>query len=461
MSLPAHPGHRGDGIPAELARAPGDGHVLRSSRSLETRAPRAEADGRGKRTIATTMTTSPFDLRGPARLARLVRLTHVAAALVLALLLSACPGSSSTEARTDNGVLAVPVDTSGPVGLGGFTILNPTSARPYFHDFGRVLYGERMRHVFQLRNDEGRPLVVKDMIPSCSCTVGRISYTGPDGTVVLGTRERGRDVLTVPAGAVVDLEVVIDTTMVENLNIDKLSQLRLRCDSVRNPYLTFEMHLLVARPFRSVPDRMQLGEVPQSFGKSGRVDISTALKGDASKIREIASVEGTFTAEIQATEIVGEPVWILTVNAPPGLPLGPARGQVTMRTTAPDGSEGGAFSVTILAQVVPDIVVHPGILDLASLLPGQGGTRPAEIVSLVPGARVRVTGTRVEGDDAADFTIETKPIDPDESGKSQRHSLVLKCRPERKPGAFRGVVVIEFDSKETPRITVPFAGSVL
>lgn len=346
------------------------------------------------------------------------------------------------------------------VGTGGFEITNPTAPRPYYHDFGSAPFGGRLKHTFLLKNVEGRALTIHDMLPSCGCTVPRVSYVTSDGERVSGVREKGRDLITIPAGAIAEVEISIDTTLVETPNIDKLSQVRLRCDSDANPYLTLELHLIVVLAFRAVPSKLDLGEVPQSVGKSARTDISVCVRGNPSQIRAIASVEGTFTADLQESKIGGERVWILTATAPPGLALGPARGSVVLTTTGLDGTgDGAAFTVPILAQIVTDIVVHPGVLQFQNLDRARGGRAEAEVLALVPGARVRVLASHLEGEASDDLVLEVVPVDPGDDQRAKRHAIRLSSKPSLSAAAFHGTLVLELDDPATPRITIPYAGN--
>jgi hypothetical protein len=346
------------------------------------------------------------------------------------------------------------------VGTGGLVLEHSNADRPYFHDFGNVLYGEQLRHTFELVNTEGRALVIKDMLPSCGCTTPRVSYVGGDGERVDGSVERGREVATIPPATKVEIEVAIDTTLVETPNLDKLSQVRVRTDSDTNPYLTLELHLKVIKAFRAVPGKLELGLTPQSVGKSARTDISTCVKGDGSRIKAITAVEGTFTAELQESVARGETFWILVATAPPGLPIGPQRGRVTLSTTNADGTgDGAAFSVPILAQVAPDIVVSPGILQLSNVDRSTGATLRAELLALVPGARVKVLATRLEGEASDDLELTVEASAPDEFGRAQRHEITFRAKPGLKAAYFRGTAVFETDDPGLPRIAVPYAGS--
>ena len=377
--------------------------------------------------------------------------------LACACLLCGCPGDKPADPKTAQEVVAAP---AGEIGTGGLQITNAAALRPYYHDFGTVLYGERLMHTFEFSNREGRALTIKDMLPSCGCTTPRVSYIAEDGERVAGSTERGREVATIPAGARVEIDVAVDTTLVETPNLDKLSQVRVRTDSDTNPYVTLELHLKVIRAFRAVPTKLELGATPQSAGKSARTDISVCVKGDLSLITGITSVEGSFTAELQESFANGEKVWILTATAPPGLPLGPVKGKVTLSTSRADGTGvGSAFSVPILAQIVGDIVVNPGVLQLTNVDRAQGGEMRAELLVLVPGGKIRVTAARLEGSGEGDLELVANPVDPDDEGRARVHAIVLRAKAGLKAAEFHGSAVFETDDPHMPRVTVPYAGS--
>ena len=66
---------------------------------------------------------------------------------------------------------------------------------PNHYYFGKIAEGVKVRHVFQVRNDGGSTLIIKEAKPTCDCT-----------TVKLGRS-------LVPAGESMDIEVTVDTTM--------------------------------------------------------------------------------------------------------------------------------------------------------------------------------------------------------------------------------------------------------
>jgi hypothetical protein len=342
----------------------------------------------------------------------------------------------------------------------GLVILNPTSERPYFHDFGRRLYGEKVKHVFRLENTEDRLVTIRDMLPSCSCTVPRVSYTTSDGKLVKGSVVRGQEVIQLPPHVVADVEVQIDTTYVEKVNVDKLSVVRITSDSIGTPYVTLELHLIVTRAFRAVPATIDMGEAPQSVGKSARTDVSTEAKGDPSRILGVDSVEGPFTAALEESRANDETFWILIATVAPGLPLGPAQGKVWLSTSGPDGTgKGQSFSVPLRAQIVPEIVVRPPVFEMPRLERGKSARFEAALESLAPGSTVQVLAARVEGIGAEHLKLEFVPDSPDDSQRSNVWRLTLVADERFDAEAFSGTVLVQTDDPQVPIVRIPYAGT--
>ncbi len=346
-------------------------------------------------------------------------------------------------------------------GEGGLVVTNPESDRPYYFDFQHAVYGERLRHVFVLHNAEGRPLTIKDMLASCGCTQPRTSYVDSTGARVEGAHERGKEVITVPKDTDVEVSVELDTTLVHTMNMDKLETVRIRTDSAANPYVNLEIHVVVVRAFRAVPAKVELFDTPQTAGKSARTDITTDVAGNKSRIQKIVSIEGTFTAELQEAQVAGETDWILTVTAPPGLPLGPAKGSVTMTTTNADGKgDGATFTVPILAQIVTDVVIDPLSLAKNDVDGQSGATLDAQVKALVPGARVRVLAVALEGERSSVLRVESTPISPDAEGRAERHALKLIVPPGTPPGVYSGKISVAIDAELQHTVTVPYSVTV-
>jgi hypothetical protein len=351
-----------------------------------------------------------------------------------------------------------------PAGAGkGLVILNPVGDRPTYFDLGRVPRGAKAEHVFRIRNDDPRPVTVKDLLASCGCAVPRISYRAADGALVPGNPDNRETVITLPPGAVADLAVSIDTERVEVMNIDKLAQVRVRSDSKTTPYVTLELHLVVERLMRAVPAAIELGQTPQSAGKSGRTDVAVDVPGCRARVIGVESVEGPFTATVDEAEVAGVATWIVVANARPGIPLGPVAGKVVLSVTGADGTGvGRPFSVTVTAQIAPDVVLRPPVLLFGSFERGKPAKIEAQLVALVPGERVLVRSATVTGTPesaAREIAAEVTPIDPGEDGRAQSWMVVLRSSEKLRDSTFSGELTLQIDHPRVPSIRAVFSGA--
>jgi hypothetical protein len=328
----------------------------------------------------------------------------------------------------------------------GLVITNPTAERPYFHEFGNLPYGALPRHTFRVANREGRPVTIQDIQSVCWCTQPSAVVVAADGTRSAPSRD-GKG-LVLPVDGQLELTVTIDTKLVEKMNIDKLALVRLRSDSTLTPYISFELHLVVKRPFRSVPAELDLGRIGHSSGKSGRVDCSVEVKGDPSRLIKIERVEGPFEASMQETTIAGETVWIVSATAPAGLPRGPIRGKVVLAATAPQGHDQPApWEVPVVGTVVDDVVALPPVLNFGLTAQGSATTIVTDLVSSAQGASFRVLRHSVEGLPSADITVQWTPQSPDADGRADRWRAQVQAtaRDTGTRGLATGVLVVETD----------------
>jgi hypothetical protein len=374
--------------------------------------------------------------------------TVTSAAVVLAL--AACRRSEPSAA------VLIP-------STGGLVVANPFGDRPAYFDLGKLSYGQKGEHVFKLRNADSVPIEVHDLQASCSCATPRISYTDGKGELVRGDSASRDSVIRIPPGVVADLAVTLDTEQVHGLNRDQLATVRLRCDSKATPFLMFEIHVLVERTMRAVPGEIDLGQMPQSAGKSGRSDVSTELAGARTRVTGLESVEGPFTATVDETSVRGEPVWVVVATAKPGLALGPVSGRVVLGTTGEDGSgKGPPFLLTVRAQVSPDVVARPPVCLFGAIERAKGASREVELAALVPGERVRVLGTRIESVPEAaarDVSAEAAPVEPADDGRAAVWKVVVRAGSGIADAAFSGTITIALDHPRVPEIRVPFSGT--
>lgn len=63
--------------------------------------------------------------------------------------------------------------------LVGMLLLTGVAARAqqdtYVWDFGKAQAGQKLEHVFDILNDTGRPMQIREVTSSCGCTVSEVS----------------------------------------------------------------------------------------------------------------------------------------------------------------------------------------------------------------------------------------------------------------------------------------------
>ncbi len=345
----------------------------------------------------------------------------------------------------------------------GLVVVNPVGDRPTFFDFGRVPFGPPVEHVFRIRNDGPAPVTIRDVLPSCGCTSSRISYVAKDGSQVAGDTASRERVITLPAGVVAELTVKIDTTRVERMNLDKLTQVRLRSDSAATPFLTFEQHVVVARAMIAVPATIDLGPTPRSVGKDGVAQVMVDDLRTGYRVLGVETIEGPFTATLDATTVANVPTWTVVASAKPGLPFGPVSGAVHLSISG-EGGDGTSpsFKIPVVAQIVEDVVARPPVLSFGAVARGAAADVDGEIDALVPGERVRITGTKIVAQPesvAAALRAEAEPVAPNDDGRATTWKIRLHAAESLAEPQFSGTLVIELDHPVVAVVRVPFSGT--
>lgn len=340
----------------------------------------------------------------------------------------------------------------------GLVVLNPQGDRHTFHDFGRISATEEVSHTFVLRNTDPRPISIRRLMPACACAVGRVSTVDESGRRVRG-RPREEPVLTVGAGAEVELEVVVDPRHVRRKNADKLVVLRLSCDSPQTPFLTFELHLYVQSLLQATPPVIDLGPIPASAGGQGISKVITGVAGSPVRVTGIESTSESLEAELSHTVQSGENLWTVTARVAPGLPRGAYRGELRLALAGPGGPDDRrSFPIPVQGTVVPEVILQPPTFSFGSFSAVDGARATAEVHALVGGDRVVVTGAVVSGADAEAISASFEPLAPDALGRSERWRVTLAAHPSIQSATFSGRVRLELDHALVPAIDAGFVG---
>ena len=370
-------------------------------------------------------------------------------ALFLALLLglSACGTSQARGA----GLVLLPNEDPLPPGV------LQRDPRLNFHDFGRVPDGEVVTHAFRMRNDDPSPVTIQRVVPGCGCTIASLRYTAPDGTLVPGQPigSKSLKLLVIPPGVVAELEVKIDTRQLATKNADKLIITNVTTDSPNGYYLTFEVHILVEKPFVVVPGMIQLGRVPRSGGADGSVEIVPA-RGFQHAIAKIQEFSPGLHAELASEERMGTPLWTLRAGFDPPLQPGLHQAKVVLATRTPEGEPGRTLEVALMAQVVDDLAADPERIVFAASR-DESAQGQAQVFSLLAGQRLKVLGVELSETQRELFEVTCLSEEPDGDGKSLRWTVTLATRtPLPADPLLSGKLLLRLDDPLQERFELPY-----
>ena len=376
----------------------------------------------------------------------------------LALLPAACSGGAPASPT------AAAADATEPRGLVHVVQADEDPARPGFFDFGTVPHGEIVNHSFLLENTEERPVTIQKVDVGCGCTVARLMKRTLDGELVGARSDLPNVLLVLEPGEVLELALRVDTTAIKVKNIDKLFMVRVASDSVRTPYVTLEVHLIVDLAFQLSPEQLELRDMPMGGGATAPITIKALgdVPGRLTGLGELP--EGVF-AELRESQLSrpGAPVWVLDAGFLP--PLTPGRHAATIQVLT-EGPEPGVPTAPLEIQLggtaVPDVHLSPSRLVLR---PGMGDPDDpeaslvgAELETYLEGHRFAVTGYRILGDAAEHLELTVEPVLPDARGQTTHWQLQLRTRTPGPTGSFTGTIVFELDDPQYPTLELPYVG---
>jgi|GEM_PF-1961676 len=382
-------------------------------------------------------------------------LLPLVAAILVGAVTSCDPAGPAGEPPTESQGTGIPSKEAAPgalaveavAGQGLLESIDPQDLnRPRFHDFGELIYGDRLTWVARFRNSGRGPLKILNAQAACGCTrLAGMSVQEPGAAPRIIRSFRGDVITSVPAGAELEVSIEVITAFTAP-NQRKLALFRMTTDSDLDPYVTLELGFLPTRPFMLAPTEARLLNVPTSHGGKARVKIIVDRKETLARILEVESSPDGLGVELVTESFGGEYVWYVDVEVAPLSPLGVTRGQIVLRTTDRDGSgEDGRLEVPVIAQVVPDVVLAKPLVTLGAVASSEGAVFESELNALVPGAKIKVLDTRVESARPVPLEIETRPLQPDADGRAAAWSVRITMPPGAPPGFVAGDVIFVLD----------------
>jgi hypothetical protein len=215
------------------------------------------------------------------------------------------------------------------------------------------------------------------------------------------------------------------------------------------------MHLIVELEFQATPAELNLGSVPMSSGARATSDIIRGVPGSGLAIEGVLTKSPGLEVTVSPQSRFGKELWVVEAILLPPLNPGPWQGEIELATRGPEGP-ARSFKIPLRAQIVADIVVQPATLGFSPFSPARGATATAQLLSLVPGRRIKILSAEIKGSLPPGLELGFEAIQVDNLGRAERWGLILKAPPSYPRQRVLGQLVFELDDPDQPRVEVPF-----
>ncbi|MCB9915743.1 MAG: DUF1573 domain-containing protein [Planctomycetes bacterium] len=340
------------------------------------------------------------------------------------------------------------------------------------HEFGRLMEGSVAEHTFELSNTGNEDLVIKQVKPTCGCTVAEVYTESDDGEMKLYTFGD-----PIAPGRKIHFPAKLHTK-----NKSGHSNTRINIFS-NDPRGTIQLGLVAdIDPFFNIAPRfLNFGQV--SLGEEATQSASiSAARGKAIKLEVVEQPmpPGT-TIDLVPINPDGDgraARWDLKVSLGKELMEGNLARSIVIKSDEEipgaeldiDGKPSTyQATLTINAQVVGPFTYQPAYLSMGLVRPGQVQVRTVQIECHDPSFSfsehapvVKVVGLQNPGTEtfrdwefAQYFTPTVRPV----AGKNAVDvELRLEGLPEEATGSFRGTLVIELDHPSKKQIPLVVTG---
>lgn len=383
--------------------------------------------------------------------------TALAATAALTLGLVGCGGDPAPDPEPEAETVAAapaPGTSNTNTSAGVLEVMNPQDPeRPFFHDFGEMDFGTEVQWSVTLRNTGGEPLEIQRAQPACGCTrLVSFEVAGPDGESVESySNFKTRPICSVPVGGSVKMRLDI-LSKHSKPNVSKLALVRISTNSRIDPFHTFELRFLGLKPFIVAPDNLTMHRIPVSHGGETKCRVQVVKPGLPGVVHRIVSAPDGIEARLEAQPFAGETVWTVFATIPPLSPMGTIRGDIVLAVSDENGEgEDGRVTIPVVARVGPDAFLDPGMFTYGAVKPGETRLRQAQLIGLVPGAKLRIIGARIENASADAFTVSYRAADTDEGGlkdadgRSNRWIIDVQLGADHPEGYLGGEVVLTLE----------------
>ena len=295
------------------------------------------------------------------------------------------------------------------------------AARTY--DFGTVIGGKPVVHIFKIRNAGAAPLVIGAVITSCGCTAAKPTKT------------------SVAPGETSAITASLDTRFEHGPTTRTIT---VATNDPKAPSIVLTLKGDIRQPVEANPADVDFGAVKHGTEISRQVTISPLVADRNFKVISVSNANRNIQAGL-APRTDGKPGAILTVTLLKTMPAGGFDDMVKIATSRTP------VEVTVFGVVRGDLALKPVQVSFGVVRHHQGVVQYARLINT--GVRpIKVLGV---SSDNLGVAAEIKPITP-----GKEYKITIELRPNSPDGALRGRIAIQTDDPNQRTIILPFYGIV-
>ena len=298
--------------------------------------------------------------------------------------------------------------------------------------FGEVMVNTKHEGAFTIRNTGNAPLELRDVRPTCGCTVTEFDKVIPPGGV--GRVKTVLDTTGFRGPMSQAILVFTNDPETRQVNLVVTAHVRTYVDVLPRPLMRF--NVLQGEP---ATDRVLL--VSEDGSDFRILGVEGADNGLKAAFRELRTEE-------RVPERKGSQ-WEVSVTVPADASEGILNQRLTVKTNSAKAPE---VVVAVSGIVRPVVQVVPGELNFGSVAQGAPVGRNLVLVNNRQGNELQVTGVTV---DIPHFSTEVTPL-----RQGQRLQVAVMLKAGTPKGEYQGVVRLATNDPSRPVIEVPIRAVV-
>ncbi len=340
------------------------------------------------------------------------RLAWLAAVLAAAPILAAGPAVSVGWGAGAGGAKQAALGPGAGKNAPRIAVDNPV------FNFGTVLSGPQVRHVFTVRNTGKSELIIGRVLPSCGCTAAAPSRT------------------RLAPGESAEIPVTVNTRLLAGPAADTVE---IVTNDPVQPTLTLRINGYIREQVAATPKSIDFGKLMRGTAASREVTLTpSAPRGF--KVGAISNSNSQIRAERSARG-GSQGAVLLDVKLLPSMPVGPFYDTVKVQTNR------APVMIDVFGTITGDLGVDPPQVSFGIVPHRQGALRIARLENRGPHA-VKVLSIASSN---RSVRADVEPVKP---GELYKIKVVL--RRNTPDGQLRGNLTIRTDDPEQPSLIIPY-----